>query len=67
MGTREILENALRLKPQDRLALVDMLLESVDRPDREIEEIWNHEALRRLQAYRAGRIKGIPLEEVFAE
>ncbi|KIH75637.1 putative addiction module component, TIGR02574 family [Geoalkalibacter ferrihydriticus] len=67
MGTREILENALRLKPQERLALVDMLLESVDRPDRKIEEIWNHEALRRLAAYRAGKIKGIPLEDVFAE
>ena len=67
MGTKEILENALKLKPQERLELADLLLESLDRPDRAIEEIWAEEAQRRLEAYRAGRLKGIPFEEVFGE
>jgi putative addiction module component (TIGR02574 family) len=67
MGTREILANALKLKPQERLELADLLLESLDRPDRAIEEIWAEEAQRRLEAYRAGRLEGIPFDEVFGE
>ena len=65
MGTDEIMESALQLKPQDRLVLVDLLLESVDRPDQVIDETWMNEAQRRLDAYRAGRIQGIPLEDIF--
>ncbi len=67
MGTRELLENALKLKPQERLELADLLLESLDRPDRTIEEIWTKEARRRLEAYRSGGLEGIPFEEVFGE
>lgn len=67
MGTKEILNNALKLKPQERLELADLLLESLDRPDRAIEEVWAQEAQRRLEAYRSGKLKGIPIEEVFGE
>lgn len=65
MGTQEVLENALQLKPQDRLVLVYLLLESVDRPDPRIDDIWLEEAQRRLEAYREGKIKTIPMEELF--
>ena len=65
MGTQEVLENALQLKPQDRLVLVDLLLESVDRPDPAIDDIWIEEAQRRLAAYREGKIKTISMEELF--
>lgn len=67
MGTREILENPLKLKLQERLELADLLLESHDRPDRAIEEIWAQEAQRRLEAYRAGKFKGTPFEEIFSD
>jgi len=33
----------------------------------DIEQIWAEEAVRRLMAYREGRLKGIPMSEVFAE
>lgn len=65
MGTQEVLENALQLKPQDRLVLVDLLLESVDRPDPTIDDIWLEEAQRRLVAYREGKMKTISMEELF--
>jgi len=65
MGTQEVFENALQLKPQDRLALVDLLLESVDRPDPKIDDIWIEEAQRRLEAYREGKIKTIAMEDLF--
>jgi len=65
MGTREILEQALHLKPEDRFIVVEGLLRSLDQPDSELDAIWAEEAERRLKAYREGRLAGIPIEEVF--
>lgn len=65
MGTQEIAALALKLDPADRFELVDQLLHSLDRPDPEIDRIWLEEAERRLAAYRAGKIQGIPAEEIF--
>jgi putative addiction module component (TIGR02574 family) len=64
MGTHELLELACKLDPADRLALVDGVLRSLDRPDPVIDGIWIEEAQRRLAAYRAGKALGIPAEEV---
>lgn len=65
MGTQEVLENALQLKPQERLVLVDLLLESVDCSHPKIDNIWFEEAQRRLDAYREGKMKTIAMEELF--
>ena len=67
MSARALLEEALRLKPEDRLALVEVLIESLDEPDRKLDEIWVEEAERRLRAYRQGALDGVPMEEVFKE
>ena len=67
MSARALLEEALRLKPEDRLALVEVLIESLDEPDRRLDEIWAEEAERRLRAYRQGALDGVPMEEVFKE
>jgi putative addiction module component (TIGR02574 family) len=64
MGTRELLEQALKLDPTERLELVDEVLQSLDRPDPVIDRMWIEEAERRLAAYRAGRVQGIPAEDV---
>ncbi len=58
---------ALKLDPADRFDLVDQVLHSLDRPDPEIDRIWLEEAERRLSAYRAGKVRGIPAEEVLGE
>ncbi|MCK9297278.1 MAG: addiction module protein [Desulfobulbaceae bacterium] len=47
--------------------IVEGLLKSLDEPDRKIDEIWAEEAEKRLKAYRDGKLKGIPLEEVFKD
>lgn len=67
MSTAEIVEQALKLAPADRFDLVDQVLHSLDRPDPEIDRIWIEEAQRRLLAYRTGKVKGIPAEEIFGE
>ena len=64
MGTRELLEQVLKLDPSDRLELVEQVLHSLDRPDPIIDRVWIEEAERRLAAYRAGKVQGIPAEDI---
>ena len=65
MSSKEILKQALILKPEERFVLVEGLLKSLDEPDRMIDEIWADEAEKRLKAYRSGKLEGIPMEEIF--
>lgn len=67
MNTQEIVESALKLKPTGRFVLVDQILHSLDRPDPDIDRIWIEGAERRLVAYQAGQVKGIPAEEIFGD
>jgi len=55
----------MALKAEERFLIVEGLLKSLDEPDRKIDEIWAEEAEKRLKAYRDGKLKGIPMEEVF--
>jgi putative addiction module component (TIGR02574 family) len=67
MSSKEILEEALKLKPDERFMLVEGLIKSLDEPDSSIDEIWAEEAVKRLKAHREGKLEGIPMEEVFKE
>lgn len=67
MSTKEIMEQALKLKPEERFTLVEGLIKSLDEPDKGLDEIWAEEAEKRLNAYREGRLEGIPMEEIFKE
>lgn len=66
-ASKELLEKALRLKPQDKIILLEGLIESLDEPDKSIDQIWTEEAERRLKAYRSGQTKGIGYSEIFGE
>ena len=57
MDSKEVLAEALRLKPEDRFLLVEGLLKSLDEPDQGIDAIWAEEAEKRLRAYRAADYK----------
>lgn len=65
MGRREIIELAMQLEPAERFELAEELLRSVEEVDPEIDRLWIEEAERRLAAYRAGTVKGIPAEDIF--
>ncbi len=67
MKTKEILNQAMNLKPADKFIIIESLITSLDKPDKSIEEIWVNEAEKRLKAYRQGRLKGVPMSEVFSE
>jgi len=65
MSTKELLDEALKLKPKERALLVESLIKSLDQPQKELDEIWAEESEKRLKAYREGKLEGIPMEEVF--
>ena len=58
------INQALKLKPEDRFLIIETLIQSLDKPDKDIGEIWCQEAEKRLKAYRAGDLKGVPAEDV---
>lgn len=62
-----LLKEALLLKPQDRFMLIEALIQSLDKPDEEIDTIWAEEAQKRLIAHRLGKTKSISFKEVFGE
>ena len=62
-----IIEQLKSLPDMDRLQIVDYLLESLDIPNKEIEQLWIAEAQDRYAAYLRGEMKAIPMEEVFAK
>ena len=67
MSTEDLLEQAKTLPPAEQLALVEALLNELDRPDASIDAAWAAEAQDRLAAYRKGQIRAIPLEDVLAK
>ncbi len=62
-----IVEEALTLKPIERLHLVDELLLSLDIPTKEIDLVWAKEAEKRIEAYNLGEAKTLSSQEVFAK
>ena len=65
MSNIDILEQALKLKPEEKFLLVELLLKSMDEPDQKLDAIWADEAEQRLKAYRNGKLQGIPMGEIF--
>lgn len=62
--THELASKARQLKPEERFALVEEILHSLDHPDPAIDRLWQEEAERRLAAYRAGTAEGVPAEDI---
>ena len=57
-------KEALTLKPSEKAQLIDKLLSSLDKSDKEIDELWAKEVEERIEAYDQGKIKAISLEKV---
>jgi putative addiction module component (TIGR02574 family) len=67
MESKEILKQALQLKPEEKFTVVEGLLKSLDEPDKRLDDIWAEEAEKRLKAYREGKLEGIPMEDIFKD
>ncbi len=64
-GMKEIIQEAASLPVEERVMVVDSLLQTLNPPDAEIEKEWAKVSMRRLAELRSGRVKAIPGDEVF--
>ena len=58
---------AAQLAPEERIQLVERILNSLDQPDAALDVLWANEASDRLAAYRRGEIKAVGLSDVIAK
>ena len=61
---KALIDSVMQLKPAERMRLLNAIYGSLERPDTAIDEIWYEEAERRLAAYKAGDVQGIPAAQV---
>jgi putative addiction module component (TIGR02574 family) len=66
-GSKEILKKALELPPSEKAQLIDKLLSSLDKPDRDIDELWAKEAEDRIDAYEKEKLRALSIKEVLAK
>ena len=62
--TDNIFKEVLMLRPSEKAQLIDKLISSLDKPDKELDELWAKEAEDRIDAYDHGMIKTVSLEKV---
>ena len=63
--TEKIYDEALDLPSEERLILIDKLLQSIIPSNKSIENAWIVESERRLQEYKDGKVKTVSGKEVF--
>lgn len=61
---KRIVDDALALSTNERIALVERLLESLDAPNDDVNAIWSKEADQRVQAYENNQIESKTVSEV---
>lgn len=64
MLAKQIKAEVLELNIVDKIHLVEILLDSLDKTDEQIEKVWVKESENRYDAYKKGRVKGISLERL---
>ena len=64
MINEELQQEVLGLKTLEKVHLVELILESLDKPDMKIQNKWIEESEKRYDAYKAGKLKALSYEEV---
>ena len=65
MGTNEIINEAIKLKPQEKYLIIESLILSLNEANKDIENLWIEESKRRLEEYENGNLETLSFEEVF--
>ena len=65
-GAKDIIEDAKQLPVDERVAVVDSLLRTLNTPIPEIDQAWADVAKARLDELRSARTEAVPGNEVFA-
>ena len=64
---KKLLEEVLELPREDRAALANDVLASLDEPTEDVEAAWAVEIERRVRDVEEGNVKLIPSEDVFRD
>ncbi len=64
MITQEIKKEILNLSSLEKIHIAEVIFDSLDKPDIEIEKIWINESEERFKAYKQNRIQGISLSKI---
>ena len=67
MSANEIIKQAINLKPQEKYLIIESLVQSLNEPDKEIENLWIEESMKRLDEYDKGNLETVSFEEVFGK
>jgi len=60
----DLLKRALALSADERAALANTLLDSLDGVDESVQEAWDEEVARRIEDLKAGKAVTVPWEEL---
>jgi putative addiction module component (TIGR02574 family) len=63
----ELLKQALTLSVDERAALANSLLDSLERSDESVQQAWDEEVARRIADLKAGRAVTVPWEQLHRE
>ncbi len=66
MSTEDLIAEAQSLPLEERVAVVDTLLRSLNSPNSDIDARWAEVARKRWDELRSGEVEAVPGEEVFA-
>lgn len=66
-SAKSILAQALKLSADERAALAESLILSLEKPDASLDAAWLKEAEDRLAAYRSGELAAVDADQVFRE
>ncbi len=65
--TSDLLRRALALPVDERAALANTLLESIEPPTQSVQEAWDAEVARRIDDLKAGKAVTVPWEDLHRE
>ena len=66
MSTDEIINEAQALPPEERAAVVDSLLRSLNPPDPKMDAAWTSVARERASELHSGSVKAVPGDEILS-
>lgn len=67
LAVEQIFTEISLMKPLDKLQLIEKILNSLNQPNKTMEEIWANEAEERIEAYDKGLISVVNEEDVFGK
>ena len=64
---KALLEKALKMSPNERVVLAELILASIDHEEDEIRELWLSEVKDRIKAVNKGKAKLLDFEILYNE